>query len=872
MQQSHSTSEIVRTWWHAGLEAEISEFDDATIPPSNHIAASKDECESDGVGLNLDLELLNAKCADVMPLEILYRTFRDSYRNGSSISVNKSKPRRQRPRPLSAPASLPSTSPDPMTSLSQPQRESSEYTFADNIMDIIETMLDHALTTQSPILKGLSGKPLQVEDALVAVTRGEYSTDTLQEDYLPNGLQIPLRLPLKAITEEQEDASPTDKEEQRTLTVETDAFMAELEGTSMSNNRGSGSSSLSYDPMGMFNYDYLEPSEWYDTQPLLFRSKKNAGIASATSSSPITPKRVPIIHSLISPFPPPNKPLPALPPGVSFQKKRCQNAMAPTMSVSSCAPVQLLQTNIYHKTLESDENFRREPLYSSYHTTLEPGFVADPNTKQEAQENPEANIHPLFRKGSQSSQENSLSSLPNKHKSLSTSTWSGMKHSRGLSDISNRSTLSHSLPHSNPPSSYLCSPPPSPKAPSVTESDPFTSPKNELSHSILRLSSASTESRLQARTTLNKSASLGGDSLKKRISLEKATSIRTRASLGRSSSYATRASLKSGISNDQDDSCSDFISFDKSVSLDRSAPVENPTSIGKLGSVTTRPSLEKRTSLKQQTSLDYASSAESIAPSKRPTLGRLISLDSSASGASSVHRSTSMKTTGADAPFILHEYRPQKRLSIDCIREYAQAIDEIHGLERVKPLDPINENSVNVPKEQFRILPTGLTSPSVSQLSLRNGPDKPWPMKKKSSNLRRAEAIAVANTERESSSTLSSGSTHPDTVMHSASLTVPIVEDLDTLDDEDPFGDPERLLPSPRKRSGRMAELLALRVEEDKQAAARRQLKEQREREGKMAKLLRRAQSLEKVGEGFKKLFSVARKDDARLAEAGGYQ
>ncbi|MCJ1435504.1 hypothetical protein MMC27_004878 [Xylographa pallens] len=879
MEQGHSLSEIVRAWWHPGLEDKLPESDDATTPPANDTMVVKDEEELDELGINHDLELESANCASVMPLELLYRSARTGCQNYSGRRVDKTEPRRQ--RPLSAPAFLPSTSLNPLTSLLQPHRESSEYSFPDNITDIIETMLDHALTTESPARKGISGKPLQVEDALVAVTRGEYSTNTVQEDYLPNRLRIPLRLPLKAITEEQEDTSPIHKIQQSTVAEETgafsaeetEAFIAEMEDTSRINNRESRISTLSSDPMGMFNYDYLEPSDWYDSQPLLIRSKNNTGKVSVALSSPISPHRAPISHSLIPPFPPPNKPLPALPSGASSQTKQRGNTMASTVTMSSSAPLQLLQTRLYHESLksesESSEKFRPKPLFSSEHTFLEPHLGYDQNSKQEAQEIPEAHIHPLFRTSAQSSREKSLSSSSTKNKPLSASVWSGSKLRRGLSDVSDRSMLSPSLPPSKPPSSYLCSPPLSPRAPSVTESDPFTSPNNELSHSPLRLSSVSADSALQTRLTLNKSTSLGRSaSFKKQMSLERATSIGTRASLGRSASFATRTSRNSGVSTDKDDSCSDLIFFDKS---ERSAPLRKRTSVDKQISVMTRPSYEKRASFTKPTSTDkYGSFAEYVAPNGRPSLERLISLGSTASGSSSIRRSTSMRTTGADSPFILHESRPQKRLSIDCIKEYAQAMDDIHGLQRVKPLDAINENFLHIPKEQFRILPTGLTSPSVSELSLRNAPVTPWPMKKKSSNLRRvADAAPPAHVERESYSTLSSGATHSDTVARSASLTVATTEELISFDDDNPFEEPTFFEPSPRKRSGRMAELLALRVEEDKQAAAARHLKEQREKEGKMAKLLRRAHSLEKVGEGFKKFFSGAKKDEAKMAEAG---
>ncbi|MCJ1415802.1 hypothetical protein MMC32_002135 [Xylographa parallela] len=879
MEQDHSPSEIVRAWWHPGLGDELPEFDDATTPPPHHAMVSRDEGESDGLGMNVDLELKSVECASVMPLEILYRSVRNSSQSASNRRIDKTEPRRQ--RPLSAPALLPSTMLDPLTSSLPPPRGSSEYSFADNITDIIETMLDHALTTESPARKGLSGKPLQVEDALVAVTRGEYSTDTVQEDYLPNRLKIPLRLQLKAITEEQEDSSPIHKKQQSITAEETgifsaeetEAFMAELEDTSRVNNRESGSSTQSSDPMGMFNYNYLEPSEWYNSQPLVIRSKKNAGTVSVASSLPISPHRAPIIHSLISPFPPPNKPLPALPLGVSSQIKRRGTGMASTVTVSSSAPLQLLQTKLYHESLKSEskscEKIRPKPLFSSEHSVLEPDLVCDQNLKQEAQGIPEAHIHPLFRTSAQSSRENSLSSLATKHKPLAASVSSGSKSRRGLSDVSDRSMPSPSLPPSKPPSSYLCSPPLSPRALSVTESDPFTSPNNELSQSPLRLSSVSADSALQARLTANKSASLGrGTSLKEQISLEKATSIGTRASLGRSASFATRASRNSDVSTDKDDSCSDLISFNKS---ERSAPLKKRISMKKETSVMTRPSIGKRASFTKPTPVDsYGSFAENIAPSRRPSLGRLISLDSTTSGGSSIRKSAPVKTTGADAPFILHEFRPQKRLSIDCIKEYAQAVDEIHGLQRVKPLNAINDNFVNIPKEQFCTLPTGLTSPSVSELSHGDAPVKSWPLKKKPSNLRRvSDAAPPAHAERESYSTMSSGATHSDTVARSASLSVATIDELDSLDHDNSFEEPAVYEPSPRKRSGRMAELLALRVEEDKQAAALRQLKEQREREGKMAKLLRRAQSFEKVGEGFKKFFSAAKKDDAKMAEAG---
>ncbi|MCJ1315102.1 hypothetical protein MMC15_000418 [Xylographa vitiligo] len=832
----------------------------------------RDELEPDGLGLNLDLELLNAKWAALMPLEALYRSIRDSYQNGIDTRVDKSKPRRQ--RPLSAPALLSSTTLNPLTSLLQPQSESSEYSFADNITDIIETMLDQAVTTESPAPKGLTGKLVQVEDALGAVTRGEYSTDTVQEDYLPNRLKIPLRVPLKAITEEQEDTSPLHKKQQSTIAEGNGAFISELEDTSRIINRESGSSTLSFDPMGMFNYDYLEPSDWYDTQPLLIRSNKNAGTVSVSSSPPITPQKPPISHTLVPPCPPPNKPLPALPPCTSSQTKQLGNAIASTISVSSCAPLQLLQTKLYHESLKSDpenqEKIHPEPLFSSGHTMLEPGFVYDPSSKQETKEHSEAHIHPLFRKDAQFSQESSLSLSPNKHKHIPALVWSGMKHRRGLSSVSDRSMLSPSLPPSKPPSSYLCSPPLSPKAPSVTGSDPFNSLHNELSHSPLRLSSVSAETASQARSTLNKKASLGrGMSLKKHISHERATSFTNRASLDRSTSFATRTSLKSGVSNDKDDSCSDLISFDKDVSPDRSAPLDKRISMDKQVSVKARPSLEKRASPIRRTSVNnYGSFAKYIAPNRRPSLEKLTSLDSIVPSASSIRRSISMRTTGVDAPFILRDFRPQKRVSIDCMKEYAQAIEDIHGLERIKAFEAFNENFINIPKEQFRVLPTGLTSPSVSQLSLRNVPDKPWPMKKKSSNLRRVtDAIAPARIE--SFSTFSSGATGSDTTTCSPSVTVPTIEELDSLDTDIPFAELAEFLPAPRKRSGRIAELIALRAEEDKQAAAMRELEELREKEGKMAKLMRRAQSLEKVGEGFKKFFSGTKKDRAKMMEAG---
>ncbi|MCJ1379078.1 hypothetical protein MMC17_002178 [Xylographa soralifera] len=795
-----------------------------------------------------------------MPLETLYRSVRDSYQNGSGRCVDKT--RTQRERPLSAPALLPSTTLNPLASLPQPQRESSEYSFADNITDIIETMLDHVLTIESSIPKGLSGKPLQVEDVLVAVTRGEYSTDTVQEAYLPNRLKIPLRLPLKAITEEQEDTSPLHKKQQSTIMEETSAFIAELEDTSRINNRESGSSTLSSDPMGMFNYEYLEPADWYDSQPLLIRPNKNAGTVSLASSPPITPLRSPINHSVIPPYSPPNKPLPALPPGASSPTKQTGNAMASTMTVSRFAPLQVLHTKLYHESLKSEsersENFRSKPLFPSNHTVLEPGFIYDPNSKQELQENPEAHIHPLFRKGAQISAENPLSSSPTKQKPLSSSVWSGTNHHRGLSDVSDRSMMSPSLPHSKPPSFYLYSPPVSPKAPSVTESDPFTSSNNELNPSPLRLSNLSADSAFQARIALKKSASLG-----------KGTSLKKHNSLDRSASFATRASLKSGVLIDRDDdSCSDLISFDKSVSPGRSTPFEKRISTDKQVSLKTRPSRGKRASLEKRASVDnYGSLAERIALNMRPSLERPTSLDSTLSGAS-VRRSISMRTTGADAPFILHNSRLERRLSIDCIKEYAEAMDDIHGLERVKPLDAINENFIDIPKEQFRILPNGLTSPSVSQLSLKNIADKPWPMKKKSSTLRRV-SDGVTSARIESFSTVSSGATRSDTVTCSASLTVPTIEELDILDSDDPFAETVGVEPSTRKRSGRVKELLALKAEEEKQAAATQQLKELREKEGKMAKFMRRAQSFERVGEGFKKFFSGMKKDEAKMAEAG---
>ncbi|MCJ1293957.1 hypothetical protein MMC34_005514 [Xylographa carneopallida] len=849
MQENHSTSELVRTWWHPGLEDDFSDIEGGTTSSAYDSGDVGDDEESDGgLGLNLDLELLSAKCAAVMPLEILYRSVRDSYQNRSGRRVDNSNPRRQ--RPLSAPAFLPSTTPSPPITLLEPPRESSENSFADNITDIIESMLDQALTSESPVLKGLSGKPLGVEDALVAVNRGDYSTDTMEEDYLPNRLKFPLRLPLKAITEEQEDTSPLKKKQQSSNAEETNAFISELEDTSINKKRESGSSALSSDPMDMFNYDYYDPLDWYDTQPLLNRPHKNAETVSMVSSPTTSSQQAPVRYSLF-PRPPPNKPLPTLPPGFSSQTRQLGNAIPSATTVSSNSSLQLLQTKLHNESLkhesENSEKLRPNPLSSSNYTVLEPGSVYDPISKQEPEKYPEANIHPLFRKGAQVHQENSQPSSLSRSKPPSKSVWSGTKLRRGMSDVSDRSMLSASMPHSKPPSAYLCSPALSSGAASVVESDPFASSNNERSCSPLRLSSGSAESAAYARATSNKSASLKrATSLMVPSSHERPSSQLSRASLNRSASFATRASRKSGLTVDKDDSSSDLITF------------EDGTPMKKKVGVMTRPSFGQRASHKSCNSVpNYGSFAECLPPDKRPPIERLISLGSTASSASEARRSMSVRTTGPHAPYILHESLPQRRPSIDCMKEYAQAIDDIHGQERVRPFDTLNENFVDIPKEQFRVVPSGTTSPAVSQLSLRSTAARPWPMKRKSSSLRRVTNPVVApaaGAGRESySNTLTSG------VTRSASVSVPTIADPEFFDTDGLYVDPMDV----GKRSGRVAELVALRAQEDQQAEALRELKAQREKEGKMAKLMRKAQSLEKVGEGFKRLFSGSSKKDA---------
>ena len=844
------------------MEDDQSEFKDAPKASISHTMIANDE--QDVFSVNLDLEFQKARSTSVMPLEILYKCVRDSYKDESGKRVDRIELLRE--RPVSAPALMFSTPQIYETGSSLSRREDSKYSFIDNITEAIESMLDHTLTTDSAIPKGLSGKPLQVEVALNAFTRGEYSTDTVQEDYLPNKL----RIPLKAITEEKEETSPTQQIEQATIVDDNNVFIAELEDTSRAINRNSGDSSQSSDPMGMFNYDYLKPSDWYDSQPPMIRSRENVGAVSMASSPPISPARVPIIHPLISPFPPPDKPLPALPSITPFPGKQRGGAADPTTTLSRTTPPHLLQTKLYHEILgigsEDSEILLSDSFYTPNHTRLHSdGVCPYPVSGEDEKEIPEAHIHPLFRKVAQIPPENSTSLSPIKRKPLPSAVWSGFKHHRGLSDASDRPMLSPSLPHSNPPSSYLHSPQSSPRVPSTAESDPFTSPMNELSPSPLRLSSASADSALQAGINPKKDAST-----ERHFSLGNRASLKSRTSLERSASFTKRPSLKGRASTDKGGSFTERMSLDKSVCLDKPAFSEEHISLEKRISPNAPPFLEKRASLAKRASMDnYGSFAERASLYQRPSLEKHASLDS-ITPLAGLRRSFSMKTSGIDAPYILRDFLPQKRLSIDCIKEYAQAMDDIHGLERLKPLDAVNEDTIDIPKEQFRILPTGLNSPSLTQLSLKSGADNPWPMKKKSSHLRRlSEAPLPLRVERESFSTLSSGASRSDTVTRSASLTVPTITEQDSLDGDDLSMERPRSEASLLKRSGRMQKLLALRVEEDKQTAAMREQKERADAKGKMAKLMRKAQSFEKMGEGFKKFFSGAKKDEWKGPEAG---
>lgn len=120
----------------------------------------------------------------------------------------------------------------------------------------------------------------------------------------------------------------------------------------------------------------------------------------------------------------------------------------------------------------------------------------------------------------------------------------------------------------------------------------------------------------------------------------------------------------------------------------------------------------------------------------------------------------SLEMNGPGSPYIRRNFKPERRRSREELKEYAEAIEAIHGMERLRDIDDEIKDALVLEKKDLINL-GDIPNPSLSKISLSPVANRTWPMKKKSSLLRKlsfAELGSEAQGMRERSSTMSSGS------------------------------------------------------------------------------------------------------------------
>ncbi|MCJ1243452.1 hypothetical protein MMC30_000649 [Trapelia coarctata] len=126
----------------------------------------------------------------------------------------------------------------------------------------------------------------------------------------------------------------------------------------------------------------------------------------------------------------------------------------------------------------------------------------------------------------------------------------------------------------------------------------------------------------------------------------------------------------------------------------------------------------------------------------------------------SLEARASLEMTGPEAPYIRRNFRPERRRSREAMKEYAQAIEAINGLERLRDIDDEIKDALVLGKHELINL-GDIPNPNLSKVSLSPVANRSWPMKKKSSLLRKISTVDLGSetrATRESSSTVSSGS------------------------------------------------------------------------------------------------------------------
>ena len=285
--------------------------------------------------------------------------------------------------------------------------------------------------------------------AFDAYMKGDYSV-------LPEYRPKPLRIPLKAVVEE-----------------DSEIGMSELEDTSSGrchDSEDSRSPCLDSDPMGMFNYGYLEPEDWYQSQPSLH---KGAQIQNAQISTGVDVKSLaPSIHDMSYYR---DKPLPALPPAAHELLSRRNTTASSTKPTSRDAKDFSLHSKYSKIPHDCDMTVKRYPASLRMKTTSSETSSTNSTRQRLRPSIEERNIsqelvHPAFRKEALDSSnsvgtKDSLRNVP--------LVMASYAHRRIMSNSTQSSMVSPSKPPSSPPSSYLHSPPMSPKNPSVAFSDPL---------------------------------------------------------------------------------------------------------------------------------------------------------------------------------------------------------------------------------------------------------------------------------------------------------------------------------------------------------------------------------------------------------------
>ena len=518
--------------------------------------------------------------------------------------------------------------------------------------------------------------------------RGDYSTGQVLPEYLPQ----PLKIPLKAVAEE-----------------EVEIGISELEDTSSSrccDSEDAKSSSFDSDPMGMFNYEYLKPEDWYQSQ---FSLHKGVKVQNAELSTGVDVKSLaPSIHD-ISPFR--EKPLPTLPPAARELLLRRNTTSSSTKPSSRDATDLSLHSKYSKKPQDRDSALRRpvpsrikNPFSETSSTTSthqrSRSSIGEQNISQ-------ALIHPAFRQHALNSSNRFATKDGRRNVPVVVACYG---HNRIMSDSTQSSMVSPSKPPSSPLSSYLHSPPMSPKYPSNSFSDPL--PYRSARGSPLTLVSE----------------------------------------FARSSSNAR----------------------------------------------------------------------------------------------------TSLEMTDPDSPYIRRNYLPEPRRSRDGLKEYAEAIETMHGLIRDGDIDDENEDPLILKKHE--LLTYGdIPNPSVTKVNLTAGNNKTWPMKKKSSRLRRMSIVKLSNQGSINSSTCSF-----DPIQQPAEQARPVSSECSVTGEP---GDKAGLASttsltsqctSLEKRQPHILERshpTGIKLSEKEHAAV---MKDLQERRGIRARLLSAAMSLEKVKTGSK--------------------